>query len=449
MITKSLFILSALFLSFSMVFSQTVIHKEKLWGARLKNNIKASGIFATESAYGFEKENIQKTELIFKPEIDINLSKSIRWVIRGRLYSELADNLEPGKPNQEEVSRFSKRWLLGDRTEVELREFYFDIRVKKAYLTIGKQQIVWGKADGLRILDIVNPFNFREFIFDDFEDSRIPLWSINLELPIRTLNAQIVWIPDLSYHDFPDPEAAYSFTNPIPSEVIIRQHPLKKPNGVIQDSDIGLKLSAFSGGWDITLNYLYFYDDAPVFRQAYYLENNQAVLEINSSYERSHLAGTTFSNAFGKFTFRGEFGHLFNKYFSTSGEERIIGMVKANQIMGVAGFDFTGISNTTLSAQIFQDWAQTNKQLLFREPYETNFSLLISKNFLNETLVSELVGVQNVNRGEGFIRGTQSYLLRSNLKICASLEVIYGKRNTFLGQFKNQDRLFLGMELGL
>jgi len=38
----------------------------------------------------------------------------------------------------------------------------------EAVFAKGWQQIIWDKTDGLRLLDIINPLDMREFILDDF-----------------------------------------------------------------------------------------------------------------------------------------------------------------------------------------------------------------------------------------------------------------------------------------
>jgi len=63
-------------------------------------------------------------------------------------------------------------------------------------LVLGRQQNVWGKADGLKVLDLVNPQDFRELILDDFDDSRIPLWAVNAEIPVAEVVVPLVWIPE-------------------------------------------------------------------------------------------------------------------------------------------------------------------------------------------------------------------------------------------------------------
>ncbi len=42
-------------------------------------------------------------------------------------------------------------------------------------IRLGRQQVVWGRTDLFRVLDIVNPMDFsRENLYAEFEDSRIP-----------------------------------------------------------------------------------------------------------------------------------------------------------------------------------------------------------------------------------------------------------------------------------
>lgn len=58
----------------------------------------------------------------------------------------------------------------------------------RASLKVGKFQRGWGQADGLRLLDILNPQDLRQrSIFTDTEDLRIPQWSAALSLDIDQL----------------------------------------------------------------------------------------------------------------------------------------------------------------------------------------------------------------------------------------------------------------------
>lgn len=62
-----------------------------------------------------------------------------------------------------------------------LREFYFDTTGGGWDFRLGKQQVVWGTADGIKLLDIINPTDYRELNQNVSEDSRIPVWMVNAE----------------------------------------------------------------------------------------------------------------------------------------------------------------------------------------------------------------------------------------------------------------------------
>lgn len=86
-----------------------------------------------------------------------------------------------------------------------IREFYaqktWDLADGKQFnIKVGKQQVVWGRSDLFRVLDVINPMDFsRNSIYDEFEDIRIPLWILqgNYRMggseSLSERNLQVVW----------------------------------------------------------------------------------------------------------------------------------------------------------------------------------------------------------------------------------------------------------------
>lgn len=86
-----------------------------------------------------------------------------------------------------------------------IREAYFDMMIPLANgheldFRLGKQQVVWGRTDLFRVLDIVNPVDYsRNNIYDELEDIRIPMWMLTAEYRFGStknfddLNFQVVW----------------------------------------------------------------------------------------------------------------------------------------------------------------------------------------------------------------------------------------------------------------
>ena len=62
-----------------------------------------------------------------------------------------------------------------------LREAYVDAEQGDWSIRAGKQQVVWGTADGMKLLDTINPTDYSEMAQNQMEDSRLPVWMINAE----------------------------------------------------------------------------------------------------------------------------------------------------------------------------------------------------------------------------------------------------------------------------
>ena len=74
-----------------------------------------------------------------------------------------------------------------------LREAYIDVEYDDWSARLGKQQVVWGTADGIKLLDFINPTDFSELSQNSNEDARIPIWMINAEKEmIDGSNIQII-----------------------------------------------------------------------------------------------------------------------------------------------------------------------------------------------------------------------------------------------------------------
>ncbi|MCG8589261.1 MAG: hypothetical protein MJE66_08215, partial [Proteobacteria bacterium] len=315
----------------------------------------------------------------------------------------------------------------------------------------GKQQVVWGKADGLKVLDVVNPQSFREFILDDFEDSRIPLWLLNAEWAVGDVLLQLLWIPDKTYHELPEARALWAFTaprfrpTPPPGVGLVLEDP-ERPSRFFEDSDAGARLSAFVGGFDLTLNYLYLYDDIPVpFRRLELTPMGPRVV-VTPGYERTHLVGGTFSTAVGDLTVRGEFGYQTDRFAPTERVSDSDGVVRTEEFQYVLGFDWFGLSETLLSLQFFQSILKDRPSGVLRPRLEENLTFLARREFLNDRGELELLLIQGLDEGDGAARARVSFEVTDHWSVYVRGDVLYGDRDGVFGQFDANDRVVFGFE---
>ena len=71
---------------------------------------------------------------------------------------------------------------------------------KQLFVKIGRQQVVWGRTDLFRVLDVINPVDYsRNNIYDELQDIRIPMWIAQAEYrmgaseSMQDRNLQLIW----------------------------------------------------------------------------------------------------------------------------------------------------------------------------------------------------------------------------------------------------------------
>jgi hypothetical protein len=422
-----------------------------------------SSIWEQEASYSTSQHLLQKFESSFQTEMTDTFGKfDVTAKTRIKLDSE--GNLGPTFGAKElslgYESRLNDQRDGGQHAEVALRELYFDTELAGGFWRVGKQQVVWGQSDGLKVLDQVNPQNYSEFILDDFDDSRIPLWMVNLELPFGDDTLQFLWIPDASTHELSERNSPFQLTSkqlvpkpPLDSQgkpaIPVSFNERQDPNKFWEDSDVGVRYSMFTdSAWDITFNYLYHYQDLPVLYQQ--LVGDSAAMmhiEISPVFERSHLIGGTLSNAFGDFTVRTEWGYSTDTYF-VSNNLASNGIENSSELITVVGLDYQGISDMFISFQWFHSHLFDYESAIVRDENDQSITLLIQHDFMNETLRLESLFIHNMNDEDGLVRPKITYQMKSDLELFTGADVFYGNQNGLFGQFDQQDRVNIGFKLG-
>lgn len=153
------------------------------------------GVFTSKGASNNPKLNADGTAdehyagELFRSELTAKLFLNQEIGDQTSWHSELQFNRDGNGVDGYDASRLYSQfdWL---------RELYVDTKEGRMSWRVGKQQVVWGKADGVKFLDIINPTDFRHWGQDSMADSRIPLWMITGEYAIGdTDSVQVVYVP--------------------------------------------------------------------------------------------------------------------------------------------------------------------------------------------------------------------------------------------------------------
>ncbi|MDH1236682.1 DUF1302 family protein [Stutzerimonas stutzeri] len=109
------------------------------------------------------------------------------------------------KEPPENAGRFNLRFPEFNERLDFIRELYvdFDNDLPNGDILswrLGKQQVIWGRTDLFRVLDVINPVDYsRNNIYDELEDIRIPMWIAKADWRMGAgevfddLNLSFVW----------------------------------------------------------------------------------------------------------------------------------------------------------------------------------------------------------------------------------------------------------------
>ncbi len=387
--------------------------------AGMKENTEIFGQARWELARrSFSSGGMQKNEQLLDVEIKSYLGEelSVKAIVRALHESEL----------QREELR-----------DVDLREFYLDLSAEWYRLRLGRQQVVWGKTDGLRLLDLVNPMNLREFILDDFIDSRIPLWMARTDLYIGDDTLQFLLVPDVRFNKIPGPGDRFE---PVYLKRV-RAFPAVhvdegRPPHTLSNTEIGVRYSGFAHGWDYSVNYFRHWEDSPLFFKEVLGGEDLIVMRR----KRLETVGGSFSKAFGGIVFRGEAAFNMGRYFSTTAAAVPSGQVAKDEIKAAFGIDYSR-GDWLISGQLFESVILGYEDGIAADEYTTLVTLLVNARFLNDTLEFKLLNIFGMNDCDNLARFFLLYGITDEWKIKGGLSLFSGPSDSFIGQFDDADRI--------
>ena len=166
---------------------------------------------------------------------------------------------------------------------------------------------------------------------------------------------------------------------------------------------------------------------------------------------RTHLIGGTASKFVGPLRLRTELGYSTDKYLTNENPSDRDKVSKFADFSYVLGFDFFGFERTILSFQFFQNAISrdANDEFLERDKVETNMTFFLRRTFLDEKLEFRTIVLHSLNRADGILRPRLTYTARDNMNVYFGADVFYGTKGGFFGQFKERDRMVLGLEYQL
>ncbi|PIF00040.1 MAG: hypothetical protein CR994_07535 [Maribacter sp.] len=319
----------------------------------------------------------------------------------------------------------------------ELREAYFDYMAEHWGLRAGRQLIIWGAADGLRITDLVSPMDLREFLARDYDDIRMPVEALKFRYFKGAMKLELVFVPAFKGFVLPtNPKNPWAIPISAPPDMQLIMLPEQNPDFTLKNSEFGGRLTFNLPGIDFSLATLHTHDKMPVF-----MTNIQAdSMVVTPEYHRMTFVGGDFSKPLGQFVVRGEVAFNINKHLPTQQIPTVL--QKHNTVNALLGMDWFAPKEWMLGLQVSNDAVLNYKKELLQEKNTSLLTFNISKNTLNSTLKLSDFMYTDLNNGSFFNRFSADYSLSDQIHLLVGYDHFEGDKGMF-GVYKNNSEVWI------
>jgi hypothetical protein len=326
--------------------------------------------------------------------------------------------------------------------EIGLREAYMDIYFNSVDLRVGKQQIIWGKADGVFITDIVSPKDLSEFLLRDFEEIRMGITALKANYYLGDNTIEFVWAPYFTGTQSPDEHSIWFPQSDFPAPPVF-DYSKKQVGAELGNSELFIKYSAMTSAIDFEIMGGAMWDDDPTMHMTKNINpatNQLTGLTVTPQHHRLGLAGGSFSSTLGGFVLRGEGAYYNGKYFNSADPSLVDATVKKNYLHYLIGVDYT-LWDITLSTQFIQQAILEYEKAINNDEFENTMTVLASKTFLRETLRLEVFSFIGLNNSDALIRPKVIYDLADGFELLLGANIFVGSKGRF-GQYDNNDMIY-------
>ncbi|WP_173341963.1 DUF1302 family protein [Fibrobacter succinogenes] len=318
--------------------------------------------------------------------------------------------------------------ILDDRTGVQLQEAYLNYSNNFLEVRAGRQIVVWGVADGLRVTDLISPVDYTEFMSSDYDDLRMAVDGFRVKYPGERVNAEIVYVPAPRYFQMPI-QAENPWRPDMPENAIL-DFP-EGPDTRFKNGDFGTRLSFFLSNFDFSVSALHTHSQSPVTVAGYDFEKDSIV--IRGVHETMTMIGGDISMPLGEFVIRAEVAEYFGEAL---GYKSNLDYARKNTFNALGGIDWYAGDNWTFMVQYLHKYIADYTDELAAEKNSSEMTFRISKELLNNTLKLSLYGMFDIDNLAYYARAAGDYAVTDQVTLSAGYDHFGGKR----GQLANYDK---------
>ncbi|MEA3505651.1 MAG: DUF1302 family protein [Bacteroidota bacterium] len=356
---------------------------------------------------------------------------------RTRLRTEL--DMKKGKSYMFASLNATYNSILPEQTQIELREAFLEYTTKNWNFKAGRQIVIWGIADGLRITDVVSPMDMTEFLARDYDDIRIPVNAMRVRYLTQNMRAELIFIPVSSFFIVPyEPENPWSIF-PSNTGTYFDVNMGNTPEKNFKNSEYGGRLSFFLSGIDFSISALHTWNKMPVFKHQ--LSTNNDTVFVNALHNRMDMLGADISMPIGKFVIRGEVAEYFGEVQSLNMQANSNTFIKRNTTNFLIGVDWYPGNEWTFTTQYSHKLIPDYVDIIETKENTALATLGITKKILRSTLNLSTFTYLDITNNGFFNRTSADYSLTDEIHVMLGYDWFNGDKGMF-GMYKDNSEIW-------
>ncbi len=307
-------------------------------------------------------------------------------------------------------------------TRLWVDEAYIGITAQAWDFSLGYQKVVWGAADDLRLVDVINPLDLKDFVLFDIDEYRISVPMFKAETSTENgWDLELIYLFDFQKNQLPEVGSEFSIVG-------ISGLTSEQPDG----GEFGFSAASFIFDADVDFYAFNGYHDNPVLTTQHQ--------DIILTHKRETMLGTSISRPVGDWVVRSEIALIIDRSHTLENFQ----LAKSNVWQGLLGFDYLygdWLFTMQLSDSQIQDW-QNN--YLSDNKHAPVYTLSADVNLLAGKLTTRFsMSYADSNGGGGLYQTKLTYVENEHWKVQLNLDVLGGNTGNFFGTYRKKDRIWL------
>jgi hypothetical protein len=352
-----------------------------------------------------------------------------------------------------------------DTPYLEFKELYLTHSSNDLDIRAGIQRFAWGRIDEYPPNDLLNPWDYTQFLRKPLEDRKVGVPSISATLTKSNWTCETVWVPVLVPYRLPLPDERWAgsslvstIAQVIPNARIIPREP-DLPDRTIENSNIGLRVKR-AGDIEWALNLFHGYDPRPVFKTtALSVISQGGNIIIDPGYvpdfHRITSAGLDAAAVRGDLSIRAEIAYSFNRYLDIRRElwgypatlspgfhplNPAIEQKHDTLDYGI-GADYRLFEDGLLTFQAQQTLIFGDVDLLYERKLETILWANVKAGWMNQKVETNFNIAYNPEHGDRMTKADAWYVFSDAWKAGVTYAAFTGPPLSLFGRFSRNDQV--------